>query len=130
VLAQGGLRPALKALARRCPIPVHLHVQVPDRPAGQVEIAAYYVVSEALTNTAKHAHASAADVQVIAGDGVLRVCVRDDGRGGADLGHGSGLVGLKDRAEALGGTIFLHSSPGEGTTLEVRIPQAISPTRG
>ena len=97
VLAKGGLRAALNAPARRCPIPVHLDVQVPARPPGPLEIAAYYVVSEALTNTAKHAYASAAEVQVIAGDGVLRVCVRDDGRGGADFGRGSGLVGLKDR---------------------------------
>jgi signal transduction histidine kinase len=124
VLGQGGLRPALRALARRCPIPVDLHVQVAGRPPDQVEIAAYYVVAEALTNTAKHAHASIAEVEVAADDGVLRICVRDDGRGGADFGHGSGLVGLKDRVEALDGRISMHSPLGEGTTLAVRIPLA------
>ena len=80
------------------------------------------MVSEALTNAAKHAHASVAKVEVADDDGVLRVCVRDDGRGGADFGHGSGLVGLKDRVEALGGRISLHSPLGEGTTLAVDIP--------
>jgi signal transduction histidine kinase len=121
-LTQGGLAPALKSLARRCPIHVNLHVQVPQRPPDPVEIAAYYVVCEALTNTAKHAGASTAQVEVAADEGVLRVCVRDDGQGGADFGHGSGLVGLKDRAEALDGTIVLRSLPGQGTTLEVRFP--------
>jgi signal transduction histidine kinase len=122
VLAERGLGPALKALARRSAVPVRLHVQVEGRLPEQAEIAAYYVVSEALTNIAKHAHASAADVQVAAGDGVLQVRVRDDGRGGADFGHGSGLVGLKDRVEALGGHLALHSPPGEGTTLQVQLP--------
>jgi signal transduction histidine kinase len=122
VLATGGLRPALRALARRCPVPVDLHVQVAGRPPDQVEIAAYYVVCEALANTAKHAHASVAQVEVADDDRVLRACVRDDGRGGADFRHGSGLVGLKDRVEALGGRISLHSPLGEGTTLAVDIP--------
>jgi signal transduction histidine kinase len=122
VLAEGGLRPALKALARRCAVPAVLHVQVTGRLPRPVEIAAYYVVSEALTNMAKHARASAAEVTVAVGEGVLRVCVRDDGCGGADFGHGSGLVGLKDRVEALGGRITLDSPPGRGTTLEVHIP--------
>jgi signal transduction histidine kinase len=121
-LAQGGLRPALRGLVRRCPVPVDLHIQVADRPPQSVEIAAYYVVCEALANTAKHADASTAEVEVVAGDGVLRVRVHDDGRGGADLGRGSGLIGLRDRAEALGGRISLHSPPGMGTTLEVDIP--------
>ena len=92
------------------------------RPPAPVEIAAYYVVSEALTNTAKHANATAAEVDVAAGQGELRVRVRDDGRGGADFGHGSGLLGLKDRVEALGGRIALHSPAGAGTTLDVHIP--------
>jgi len=124
VLARGGLGAALVALARRCPVPVDLHVQVPDRLPDPVEIAAYYVVSEALTNAAKHSGAAAAEVEVeeIAGEDVLRVRVRDDGRGGAELGRGSGLLGLKDRVEALGGRIWLHSPPGSGTTLEVHIP--------
>jgi GAF domain-containing protein len=121
ILAERGLRPALKALARRSAVPVHLDVRVEGRLPEQVEIAAYYVVAGALTNTAKHAHATAAEVEVAAGDGVLRVRVRDDGRGGADFG-GSGLTGLRDRAEALGGRLALHSPPGTGTTLEITLP--------
>jgi len=122
ILTEGGLRPALRALARRSAVPVSLDVQVPGRPPEPVEIAAYYAVSEALTNVAKHAHASAAEVEVAAGDGVLRVDVRDDGRGGADFGRGSGLVGLKDRVEALGGRVSLQSPAGAGTTLQIVLP--------
>ena len=121
VLTDSGLGPALKALARSCAIPVSLRVCVGRLPSP-VEIAAYYVVCEALANTVKHARASAAEVEVEAGDGVLRVCVRDDGRGGAAFGCGSGLVGLKDRVEALGGQITLHSPPGVGTALGAHIP--------
>ena len=99
-LADGGLKPALKVLARRCAVPVHLDVRVDGRLAEQVELAAYYVVSEALANTAKHASASRVHVEVEAGEGVLWIEVRDDGRGGATFAHGSGLVGLKDRVEA------------------------------
>ncbi len=122
ILTEGGLRPALRALARRSAVPVSLDVQVPGRPPEPVEIAAYYAVSEALTNVAKHAHASAAEVEVTADDGVLRVDVRDDGRGGADFGRGSGLVGLKDRVEALGGRVSLQSPAGAGTTLQIALP--------
>jgi len=122
VLAQGGLRPALKALADRCPVPVNLDVKVPGRLPGPVEIAAYYVVSEALTNTARHAGATAATITVIAAPGLLRVRVRDDGRGGASFASGSGLVGLRDRVEALGGQLTVTDSPGTGTTLEASIP--------
>jgi signal transduction histidine kinase len=122
ILAEGGLRPALKALARRSAVPVRLDVQVEGRLPEPVEIAAYYVVAEALTNTAKHAHATVVDVEVAAGEGVLHVRVRDDGRGGADVTAGSGLVGLKDRAEALSGRLWLHSPPGAGTTLQVQLP--------
>jgi signal transduction histidine kinase len=131
-LAQRGLRPALKALARRSAVPVRLDAQVAGRLPEQVEIAAYYVVAEALTNIAKHAHASVADVEVATGEGVLRVCVRDDGRGGADVTGGSGLVGLRDRVEALAGRISLRSPPGEGTSLQVQLPvgQAHPPAAG
>jgi signal transduction histidine kinase len=123
VLAQGGLRPALQALARRCPVPVDLQVRVPAaRLPGPAEIAAYYVVSEALTNTARHADATAATVEVTCAEGALRVSVRDNGHGGADLAHGTGLVGLKDRVEALGGRLALGGSSGAGTSLDVRIP--------
>jgi signal transduction histidine kinase len=122
VLTESGLRPALRALARRSAVPVSLNVQVPGRLAEPVEIAAYYTVAEALTNIAKHARASAVEVEVTADEGVLRVCVRDDGCGGANPGHGSGLAGLKDRVEALGGQIFLDSPRGAGTTLRVKLP--------
>jgi signal transduction histidine kinase len=132
ILAKRGLRPALKALARHSAVPVRLDIRVEGRLPEQAEIAAYYVVAEALTNAAKHAHATAAEVEVAAGEGVLRVCVRDDGRGGADFGHGSGLDGLRDRVEALGGHLWLHSPPGAGTTLQAQVPvgQTRPPTAG
>jgi signal transduction histidine kinase len=122
-LAEGGLQPALKTLARRSAVPVRLDVAVQRLPES-IELAAYYVVSEALTNTAKHAHATVADVRLAAGEGVVRVWVRDDGRGGADLAGGTGLVGVKDRVEALGGSISVYSPPGAGTTLEIAFPLA------
>ena len=122
ILAHGGLAPALKALARRSAVPVHLDIQVDGRLPEPAEIAAYYTVSEALTNAAKHARATAADVQVTGSDGVVHVRVRDDGRGGAAFNDGSGLVGLRDRAEALGGHLQLTSPSGAGTTLEIELP--------
>jgi signal transduction histidine kinase len=85
-------------------------------------MAAYYVVSETLTNTTKHARASCAQVAVEQRDGLLNLSIRDDGIGGADPTRGSGLVGLRDRVEALGGTITVASSPGEGTSVVARIP--------
>jgi signal transduction histidine kinase len=92
----------------------------------QVEVTAYYVVSEALANAAKHAQASAAEVQVDARDGVLDLRIRDDGVGGADPARGSGLTGLRDRVEALGGTIAIASPVGEGTSVHVAFPIADS----
>ena len=121
-LNAGGLGPALKALARRSAIQVDLRVQVPGRLPGPVEIAAYYVVSEALANTAKHANAATIRAEVAIEAGVLRVTVCDDGRGGAAFGRGSGLLGLKDRVEALGGRITLQSLPNTGTILDVHLP--------
>jgi signal transduction histidine kinase len=121
-LAEGGLLPALKTLARRSPVPVGLHAGVEGRLPEPIELAAYYVVAEALTNAAKHADASRVDVRVEISAGALRVVVRDDGRGGADAGRGSGLVGLRDRVETLGGVISLHSPPDAGTSLEIAIP--------
>jgi signal transduction histidine kinase len=123
-LAEGGLRPALRALARRSSVPVRLHLGVQDRLPEPVEIAAYYVVAEALTNIIKHARATAADVVVAVDDGVVHVHVRDDGCGGADFGRGSGLVGLKDRVEALGGRLSLDSPQGAGTALGIVLPTA------
>jgi signal transduction histidine kinase len=121
-LARGGLVPALTGLARRSAVPVRLDVRIDARLPEQVELAAYYVVAEALTNAAKHADADSVDVEVVAGAGVVRVCVRDDGRGGADVSRGSGLVGLKDRVETLGGRISFHSPPGAGTRVEIALP--------
>jgi signal transduction histidine kinase len=122
ILARGGLGPALKALARRCPIPVGLRVDVDDRLPEPVEVSAYYVVAEALTNTAKHARASAVSVEAEAVEGILRVTVRDGGAGGAGFTGGTGLAGLKDRVEALGGRIFLDSPAGAGTSLRAEFP--------
>ncbi|HEY2076591.1 MAG TPA: GAF domain-containing protein, partial [Streptosporangiaceae bacterium] len=122
ILADGGLPPALKTLARRSPVPVRLDIQVDRRLPDPVEIAAYYTVSEALGNTAKHADATAAEIEVAERDGVLHVRIRDDGRSGADFSDGSALVRLKDRAEALGGHLDLHSRPGKGTTMKVTLP--------
>jgi signal transduction histidine kinase len=122
ILAEGGLGPALKTLARRSPVPVELELRTETRLPAPVEVAAYYVVSEALTNIAKHADASAAQVAVEARYGVLELSIRDDGRGGAEAGHGSGLIGLADRVDALEGTIDVASPIGEGTTLHVTLP--------
>jgi PAS domain S-box-containing protein len=122
ILAQGGLAAALKILARRSAVPVELEVRAGTRLPEPVEVAAYYIVSEALTNTAKHAHASAVHVAVEARDGVLGLSIRDDGRGGADPARGSGLIGLTDRVDALGGTIEVASPVGAGTTLLIRLP--------
>jgi signal transduction histidine kinase len=125
ILAEGGLPPALKTLARRAGVPVELDVRLDGRLPEQIEIAAYYLVAEALTNAAKHAHASTVHVEAhTRGDGgdLLWVRVRDDGRGGADLTGGSGLLGLKDRAEALGGRLWIHSAPGGGTTVHAELP--------
>jgi signal transduction histidine kinase len=122
ILSEGGLAPALKALARRSAIPVELAVDTPARLPEPVEVAAYYVISEALANAAKHAQASVAQVEVRARDGLLHLSVRDDGVGGAEPGAGSGLGGLGDRVEALGGTIQVHSPAGQGTRLQIDLP--------
>jgi signal transduction histidine kinase len=124
ILAKGGLGPALKTLARRCTVPVELDVRGTAQLPERVEVAAYYVVAEALTNTAKHAHASVVHVDTETADRTLRLSVRDDGCGGADPVRGTGLVGLKDRVEALGGTITVHSPAGAGTSLQAEFPLA------
>jgi signal transduction histidine kinase len=122
ILSAGGLRPALRALRRRSAIPVDLDLRIAGRLPEPVEVAAYYVVSEMLTNAAKHAHASIVEVDAEASGGTLRLCVRDDGVGGADPQRGSGLVGLKDRIDALGGTFYVHSPAGAGTTVTCELP--------
>jgi signal transduction histidine kinase len=125
ILSQGGLGPALRALARRSAVPVELDVDLDTtRLPASIEVAAYYVVSEALTNAAKHARASVVEVDARAGDGRLHLLVRDDGVGGATVAHGSGLIGLSDRVQALGGRISVRSPAGEGTTLEIDLPVA------
>jgi signal transduction histidine kinase len=121
-LSEDGLTPALKRLVSRSPLRVNLDVRADGRFPEPVEVTAYYVVSEALTNAAKYAEAPAVDVAVAAEGGELRVEVRDDGRGGADPAEGSGLLGLRDRVEAIGGTMRLTSPPGAGTSLIVVLP--------
>jgi len=127
ILSRGGLGPALDALVRRAATPTEISVRVDARLPDQIEIAAYYVVSEALANIAKHAQASNTIVSVGVDEGTLRIHVRDDGRGGADPDRGSGLIGLSDRVAALGGTISLLSPPGEGTSLSVGLPLEPAP---
>jgi signal transduction histidine kinase len=122
ILVHGGLAPALNTLVRRSAIPVHLDVRVGRRLPDPVEVAVYYTVAEALTNAAKHAGATSVEIEVTASDSVLDMRVHDDGPGGANFAHGTGLLGLKDRAEALGGRLLLHSPSGEGTTLRVTLP--------
>ena len=122
ILAEGGLGPALRVLARRSAVPVDLDLRTETRLAEPVEVAVYYVVSEALTNAAKHADATHVTVDVGVADDVLRVRVRDDGVGGAEFARGSGLVGLRDRVEALGGRIALESKRGAGTSVSVELP--------
>jgi signal transduction histidine kinase len=122
ILSKGGLKPAIKTLARRCPIPVELDLQIDQRLPERIEVAAYYVVSEALTNVAKYAQASVVQVDLRASDSVIELAVRDDGIGGADPTRGSGLVGLQDRVAALGGTMTISGRAGKGTSIVARIP--------
>ena len=125
-LAQGGLLPALNALARRSRVPVRIEAPADRRLPEPVEVAAYYVVAEALTNATKHAEPSIVTVEVeidtTPAGTVLRVQVRDDGRGGAHFTGGSGLLGLKDRVETLGGRLALHSGPDTGTAVLAEFP--------
>jgi signal transduction histidine kinase len=122
ILSEGGLEPALTALRRRSAIRVELDLHAERRLPEPVEVAAYYVVSEALTNATKHAHASIVNVELDAHDAIMQLAIRDDGIGGADPRHGSGLVGLSDRIEALGGTLEVTSPTGKGTTLQIEVP--------
>jgi signal transduction histidine kinase len=122
ILSERGLQAALKALARRSAVPVQLDMHAGRRHSEPVEVAAYYAVSEALANAAKHARASVVHVELDTPDTILRLAVRDDGIGGADPAQGSGLTGLSDRIEALGGTLEMTSPAGGGTTLLIEIP--------
>jgi signal transduction histidine kinase len=127
ILSEGGLEYALKALVRRSAVPATLSVRIEERLPERIEVPAYYIVSEALTNAAKHARATVVDVDVEASNGFVRIAVPDDGVGGAEIGQGSGLIGLVDRVEAVGGEITITSPPGEGTSLLATIPLEISP---
>jgi PAS domain S-box-containing protein len=122
ILSQGGLGPALRTLARRSAIPIDLHTTTDVRLPEPVEVAVYYVASEALANAAKYAQASSIEVSLATSDGSLLLSICDDGVGGAEPGGGSGLVGLQDRIEALGGTIMINSPAGGGTSILVTLP--------
>jgi signal transduction histidine kinase len=122
IVTKGGLNPALQTLAKRSPVPVELHLDTARRLPEQIEVTAYYIVAEALTNVLKHAHASAVRVDLNLEEDLVRVRVHDDGLGGADPGRGSGLTGLHDRIEALGGTMQVESPTGGGTSLLATIP--------
>jgi signal transduction histidine kinase/ketosteroid isomerase-like protein len=125
-LSEGGLGAALRSLSRRSAIPVELALD-PDveRLPETVEVAAYFTVSEALTNAVKHAGATRVDVSLARSDRGLHLTIADDGKGGADPAHGSGLTGLADRVEAIGGTLRVDSPRGSGTTLTVQLPTAV-----
>ena len=122
ILSEGGLGPALRTLARRAAIAVELDVPALARLPEPVEVAAYYVCSEALTNATRHAHASVVHVAVEERDDYLHLSIRDDGVGGIDPARGSGLIGLRDRVEALGGSIEISGPPGEGTAIGIQLP--------
>ncbi|MCU1677729.1 MAG: Histidine kinase [Frankiales bacterium] len=128
ILAEGGLGPALRTLARRSAIPVEVDVKTEMRFPESIELAAYYVVSEALTNAVKHGQASVVRVTAEQRDGTLNLWIQDDGVGGADPTRGSGLIGLQDRVEALDGGISIVSPAGDGTTLHVELPAVVAPT--
>jgi signal transduction histidine kinase len=128
LLSQGGLGPALSTLARKFPIKVNLEIELATRPSEPIETAAYYVVSEALANVAKHSQASRVDVTARTRDDLLTVSILDDGVGGARADTGSGLLGLIDRVEALGGRLALTSTRGHGTEINVELPMATTAT--
>jgi signal transduction histidine kinase len=121
ILSEGGLGPAVKALARGSAVPVTVHANLPGRLPERVEAGAYYIVCEALANAAKHARATAVEISLGHRRNALDLSVRDDGIGGAD-GTGPGLTGLADRVHTLAGTMQLISPPGRGTHLRVSLP--------
>ena len=121
-MSEGGLGTALRTLARRSPIPVELDLATDTRLPEPIEVAAYYVACEALANDAKHAHASRIEVSLAPRNGGLQLSICDDGVGGADPARGSGLVGLTDRVEAVGGSIQVQSRAGDGTQITAELP--------
>ena len=130
IISTRGLGPALRTLARRSPVPVVLDVTTNARFLEPIEIAAYYVASEALANAMKHAQASRIEISLTTRDDSLLLSIRDDGVGGADAARGSGLAGLTDRVEALGGSIQLHSPAGAGTLITVDLPLECESAQG
>jgi signal transduction histidine kinase len=130
ILTQGGLGPAMRTLARRSAIPVELETDIDGRLPEPIEVAAYFVASEAVANATKHAQASRIEVSLSTDDTSLMLSICDDGVGGADPRRGSGLVGLADRVEAIGGTLDIKSAPGGGTSLLVTIPLDSEPVPG
>jgi signal transduction histidine kinase len=129
ILSRGGLGPALKTLARRSTVPVALDVAIERQVPESAEVAAYYVLAESLTNAAKHAQASEVAVRVDTWEGHLNLVITDNGVGGANSQKGSGLIGLQDRVEALGGRMRITSPPHHGTSMHVRIPLDVSDER-
>ncbi|MTD55576.1 GAF domain-containing sensor histidine kinase [Amycolatopsis pithecellobii] len=122
ILSEGGLSPALNALARRSAVPVEIDVHILARLPAAIEVAAYYLAAEVLTNAAKHAEASAVRIEAAQADNRLTISISDNGVGGADADRGSGLIGLIDRIEALGGRITITSRPGHGTQVCAELP--------
>ena len=122
IMSMGGLGASIKSLARRSAVPVDLHLDLGRRLPDHAEVAVYYIVSEALDNTAKHAGATMVHISAEAQDAMFRLSIQDDGIGGASLGDGCGLIGLQDRVEALGGHMEVVSPAGHGTALLVKIP--------
>ena len=129
ILSVRGLGPALRALARRSAVPVNLDITIDARYPEPIEIGAYYVASEALANTLKHAQASRIGISLTMRNGSLLLSIGDDGIGGADPRRGSGLVGLTDRIEALGGSMHIHSATGAGTHIIARLPLEQEPSQ-
>jgi signal transduction histidine kinase len=125
VLTERGLEAAVVALVQRAPVPVDLEIEVRERLDAGIEAAAYFVISEALTNVAKYAEAETVSVDVRSAGGSLLLTIADDGIGGADLGRGSGLRGLVDRVQAVGGTLDVRSPPGRGTRLSIQLPTQV-----
>jgi signal transduction histidine kinase len=126
LLTSHGLAVAVDSLVRRAPLPVDVEVELDERLPATVEVAAYYLVSEALTNIAKYAHASSAAVTIVRRAADLVVVIADDGVGGADPAHGSGLRGLAERVQALGGCLAVSSPPAGGTTIRAEFPLAVA----
>ncbi|MFD6391860.1 sensor histidine kinase [Nocardia sp. NPDC060259] len=122
ILAERGLTAALTSLAERSPLPVRIHGALVPRPPAGVELAAYFIAAEAITNAAKHSGATHVDIEVCLVDDTVRMTIADDGRGGAQIRPGGGLSGLSDRAAALGGRLSVDSTPGAGTILTASLP--------